>query len=249
MIKSFFIAIGLLTRIPVPKLFHVSENDSEKLFGWSPLFYPLVGLLIGALLAGFSLLLSSVNDLLAAVLILLVWVLISGALHLDGLADSADAWLGGYGDKQRTLDIMKDPYSGPAAVVILVLLLLLKFSALVSLPAEIQWQVLLIAPVIGRTAAMLLLATTPYVRSGGMGETAANHLPKPAVWLVSLLVIGLMMYLFGQLSFALIAIFIIGYLLRLLMKKRIGGTTGDTTGALIEIIEAASLVIFILLLS
>jgi len=245
MIKSFFIALGLLTRIPVPGYFHITKKDSEKLFGYSVLFYPLVGLLIGGMLVGLSSLLSFVDNFLAAGLVLSLWVLITGALHLDGLADSADAWLGGYGDKARTLDIMKDPCSGPAAVVILVLFLLLKFSALIL----VEWQVLLMAPVVGRTSAMLLLATTPYVRSGGMGESAANNLPKSAVWFISLLVIGLSVYLLGQLSVALIIIFVIGYLSRAMMIKRIGGTTGDTTGALIEVIEVSSLISFILITS
>ena len=135
MIKAFFIALGLLTRIPVPKMFHIKEQDSEKLYGWSVLFYPLVGLLIGVLLVLVSWSLSVLslpsNGLIEAGIILLIWVLITGALHLDGLADSADAWLGGYGDQQRTLEIMKDPYSGPAGVVALVLVLLFKFSALI----------------------------------------------------------------------------------------------------------------------
>lgn len=245
MIKSFFIALGLLTRIPVPKYFHITEKDSEKLFGYSVLFYPLIGLLIGGMLVGLSSLLSFTDNLLAAGLVLSLWVLITGALHLDGLADSADAWLGGYGDKARTLEIMKDPRSGPAAVVILVLLLLVKFSSLIN----VNWQVLLIAPVIARTAAMLLLATTPYVRSGGMGESAANNLPKFAVWFVLFLVVGLSIYLLGQISFALIIVFVIGYLSRSMMIKRIGGTTGDTTGALIEVIEVSSLISFIFLAS
>jgi len=244
-IKSFFIALGLLTRIPVPKYFHITEKDSEKLFGYSVLFYPLIGLLIGGMLVGLSSLLSFTDNLLAAGLVLSLWVLITGALHLDGLADSADAWLGGYGDKARTLEIMKDPRSGPAAVVILVLLLLVKFSSLIN----VNWQVLLIAPVIARTAAMLLLATTPYVRSGGMGESAANNLPKFAVWFVLFLVVGLSIYLLGQISFALIIVFVIGYLSRSMMIKRIGGTTGDTTGALIEVIEVSSLISFIFLAS
>lgn len=243
MIKSFFIALGLLTRIPVPKYFHINDKDNEKLVGYSVLFYPLIGLLIGGMLLGLFSLLSFADNFLAAGLVLSLWVLITGALHLDGLADSADAWLGGYGDKARTLEIMKDPRSGPAAVVILILLLLLKFSSLII----VSWQVLLIAPVIARTSAMLLLATTPYVRAGGMGEAAANNLPKSGVWFVSLLVVGLSIYLLGQLSFALVIIFVIGYLCRSMMIKRIGGTTGDTTGALIEVIEVSSLISFVLL--
>ena len=247
MIKAFFIALGLMTRIPVPSLFHIKEDDSEKLYGWSVLFYPLVGLMIGGLLVFtlwcLSLLALPASGLIEAAILLTVWVMITGALHLDGLADSADAWLGGYGDQQRTLEIMKDPYSGPAAVVVLVLVLLLKFSML----AVIEWHLLLLAPVLARTATMMLLATTPYVRAGGMAETAVKNIPKTAVWFVLLLVLVLSVILLHEQSWALIILFIIAYLLRRLMLKRIQGTTGDTAGAMLEVMEISVLLVFILL--
>lgn len=246
MIKAFFIALGLLTRIPVPKMFHITESDDVKLYGWSVLFYPLVGLLIGSILLlfnwGFSFLNLPAHGMVEAGMILAIWVLITGALHLDGLADSADAWLGGYGDKQRTLEIMKDPYSGPAAVVMLVLVLLLKFSALVF----IQWQVLLLAPVLARTAVMVLLATTPYVREGGMGESAVQNISKPAVSMVLLLVLSFSVLLLREQSSILIISFAIAYLLRWLMIQRLEGTTGDTAGAMLEVMEASVMLVFIL---
>ncbi len=247
MIKAFFIALGLLTRIPVPKLFHVNKNDSEKVFGWSVLSYPLIGLLIGGLLILILWCLSQLtlpsHGLIEAGVILTIWVLITGALHLDGLADSADAWLGGYGDKQRTLDIMKDPYSGPAAVVILIIVLLLKFSSLVT----VEWQVLLLTPVLARTSVMVLLATTPYVRVGGMGESAVKYLPKTAVWFILLIVLVLSVFILKEQSLGLLILFIIAYLMRRLMVKRINGTTGDTAGAMLEIMEVSTLLVFILL--
>ena len=246
MIKAFFIALGLLTRIPVPKIFHITESDSEKLYGWSVLFYPLVGFIIGGLLVliswCLSLLVLPSNGLLEAAIILTIWVLITGALHLDGLADSADAWLGGYGDQQRTLDIMKDPYSGPAAVVILVLVLLLKFSTLVV----VEWQVLLIAPVLARTSVMVLLATTSYVRIGGMGDIAVKNLPKQTVWLSLLIILSLSVFLLQEKSWGLIILFVLAYLLRRLMIKRLQGTTGDTAGAMIEVMEVSTLLVLIL---
>lgn len=249
MIKAFFIALGLLTRIPVPEIFHIKNDDSEKLYGWSVLFYPLIGLVIGGLLLFISwclsLLVLPAHGLIEAGIILTVWVLITGALHLDGLADSADAWLGGYGDQQRTLDIMKDPYSGPAAVVILVLILLLKFSSLIV----IQWQVLLLAPVLARTSVMILLATTAYVREGGMAEKAVQHIPKLVIWFVLLLVIGFSVFLLKEKSWGLIILFTIAALLRTLMIKRINGTTGDTAGAMIEVMEALTLLVFIIIAS
>ena len=247
MIKAFFIALGLLTRIPVPEYFHIKEDDDEKLFGWSILFYPLIGLVIGGFLLLISWCLSLLalpsHGLLEAGIILTVWVLMTGALHLDGLADSADAWLGGYGDQQRTLDIMKDPYSGPAAVVVLILVLLLKFSSLI----DIRWQVLLLAPILSRTTVMVLLATTPYVRAGGMAETAVKYLPKTMGWIVLLLVLSLSVFILKGLSWGLLIIFIVAYLLRWLMIKRINGTTGDTAGAMLEVMEVSTMLVFILL--
>ncbi|WP_372867942.1 adenosylcobinamide-GDP ribazoletransferase, partial [Pseudomonas sp.] len=123
---ALLIALQFLTRLPV----RLAAMPSAQETGRSLLWYPVVGLLIGLLLLGVHYLLGDAPALLQAALLLVIWVGLSGGLHLDGLADSADAWAGGFGDRERTLAIMKDPRSGPMAVVVLVLLLLLKFVAL-----------------------------------------------------------------------------------------------------------------------
>src|ERR1700712_2599859 len=125
------------------------------------LFYPWVGVLFGSLLMALNLLLEGAPQLLHAALLLTVWVLLSGGLHLGRLADSADAWLGGFGDRERTLTIMKDPRSGPIAVVTLVLVLLLKFAALLALIEQQHSVFLIIVPLIGRSAMLGLFLTTP----------------------------------------------------------------------------------------
>ncbi len=117
--------------------------------------------------------------MLHAALLLSLWVLLSGGLHLDGLADSADA-LGGFGDRERTLTIMKDPRSGPIAVVTLVLVLLLKFAAILALIESNHSIGLLLAPLIGRSAMLALFLGTPYVRAGGLGQALADHLAPGA---------------------------------------------------------------------
>ena len=88
--RAFWLALQFLTRLPAPRM---TEHTAEDR-GRSVLYYPVVGLLIGAVLTAFLFLLADVNPGLRAALLLLVWVLLTGALHLDGLADSADAWLG-----------------------------------------------------------------------------------------------------------------------------------------------------------
>ena len=235
----------LLTRIPVPSRCYINENDNERLYSWSVLFYPLVGLLIGLLLWllqwGLSFISLPAHGMVEAVILLAAWVLVSGALHLDGLADSADAWLGGFGDRERTLEIMKDPRSGPAAVIILILLLLLKFSLLI----HIDWTLLILTPVAGRTAAMILLATTQNVRRGGMAELLVKYLSLQSVFIVTLVVIALFVILVGKASLWLLLVFLFGYALRYMMIKRIGGLTGDTVGATVELVEAATLLVLI----
>ena len=233
------IALQFLTRWPI----RLAGMPTSEQIGRSLLWYPLVGLLIGLLLLGAQQLLGDTPALLQAALLLAIWVGISGGLHLDGLADSADAWAGGFGDRERTLRIMQDPRSGPIAVVVLVLLLLLKLVALAALlDAELSLA-LLLAPLLGRSALLALFLTTPYVRRGGLGQALADHLPRALGWRV-LLASALAAVLLGGGSGVLVVLVALAlfWLLRRLMCQRLGGTTGDTAGALLELLECAVLV-------
>src|SRR5471032_3234568 len=170
----FWIALQFLSSLPV----RLPGMPEPGQMGRSLLFYPLVGVLFGVVLMALNTLLNGAPPMLHAALLLTAWVLLSGGLHLDGLADSADAWLGGFGDRERTLTIMKDPRSGPIAVVTLVLVLLLKFCALLALIESHHSIALLLAPVIGRSAMLGLFLCTPYVRAGGLGQALSDHLPR-----------------------------------------------------------------------
>ncbi|HEX5842394.1 MAG TPA: adenosylcobinamide-GDP ribazoletransferase [Pseudomonas sp.] len=234
----WWIALQFLTRLPVT----LAGMPTPEQVGRSLLFYPLVGLLIGLLLFAAQQLLGSSAVLLQAALLLTLWVGISGGLHLDGLADSADAWVGGFGDKERTLAIMKDPRSGPIAVVVLVLVLLLKFAALVALLESGSGLLLVLVPWLARCLLPLLFLSTPYVRAGGLGQALAEHLPRRQLpWVLAANVVA--MLLFGWP--ALLALLVAGVVflwLRALMLKRLGGATGDTAGALVELAECGVLV-------
>ena len=256
--KAFLLALQFLTCLPVS--LKAAPNPAD--WGRSAVAYPVIGFLIGLLLAGLQQLVGHADPLLQAALLTAIWALITGGLHLDGLADSADAWLGGHGDRERTLAIMKDPRSGPAAVSTLVLVLLLKFVALAGLvkagaydPAQAgfmacsgsespcgAWPALLLAPVLGRSALVALLLGTPYVRAGGMGSSISAHLPRAAAVLALLLVAagGLLAGKAGALALAVAAAVWLG--LRWMMMRRLGGMTGDTLGAAVELTEVAVLV-------
>ncbi len=239
----FWIALQFLSSLPI----RLPGMPQPQELGRSLLFYPLVGGLFGVLLLAFNALLDGAPLMLHAALLLTAWVLLSGGLHLDGLADSADAWLGGFGDRERTLTIMKDPRSGPIAVVTLVLVLLLKFSALLALIENNQPLGLLLAPLIGRAALLGLFLGTPYVRAGGLGQALADHLPRKAgqqILLVSALVCVLIAGFSGLMALLVSAA---GFFwLRHLMLRRLGGTTGDTAGAMLELLEVAVLLAMVL---
>lgn len=235
--NAFLVALQFLTRIPVA----TRAAPTTEVVARSLLYYPLVGLVLGALLAALHWLLGDAPAPVRAALVLAAWAALTGGLHLDGLADSADAWAGASGDRERALAIMKDPRSGPIAVAVLVLVLLVKFAALASV-APADWLVLAFVPALARSGIPLLLATTPYVRPGGLGAAlaagqsrAAGIASAVATWCVAVLLIGAgAIWLLLVLCAALLA-------LRGMMMRTLGGTTGDTAGALIEIAEAGLL--------
>jgi adenosylcobinamide-GDP ribazoletransferase len=235
--RGLWVAIGFLTRLPVPAGVFDEANAPSTSLAW----YPVVGLLIGGLLWSLSWVLAAAPPMLAAALLLAVWVGLTGALHLDGLADSADAWVGGLGDRDRTLAIMKDPRSGPMGVVALVLVLLVKFAALASLP--MANAALLLAPVLARASLTAAFLSTPYVRSGGLGS-ALTAAPRAAC--LAGLAFALLVALAGgwRGMGALLTTLVVFALWRLACVRRLGGMTGDTLGALTELVEVAVLVVF-----
>lgn len=238
MFRPLLIALQFLTVLP----FRIDGAPDAKATGRSLLYYPLVGLLIGALLAAAAWMLCDAPPLLGAAVLLAAWVAVTGALHLDGLADSADAWVGGHGERDKTLAIMKDPRSGPMAVVTLVLVLLIKFTALVQILSNGAWALVVVVPVLGRTALVLLFLTTPYVRPQGLGSVLASHLPRNACTLAVIFTLLVVIAFFGLETWWLLAVAAgVFFALRRLMLQRIEGATGDTAGALVEITETVVL--------
>ncbi len=236
-LNDFAIALQFLTRLPIPFKIHFTPKGQA----WSLLWHPLVGLLIGALLLSIQSLLVGVGPPLASALLLTAWVSITGGLHLDGLADCADAWAGGQGDQARSLRIMKDPNSGPIAVVALILLLLMKFAALEELAGRSNLMPLLWTPMLARSLVPILLLTTPYVRENGLGRPLVENLPRKPAWLAALIYLICALIMLGPWPILTTALTV--WWLRRLMLRRIGGCTGDTLGASIEIAEAVVLVV------
>jgi len=239
----FFIALQFLTIVPV----HLRKMPSPQQNGCSLLFYPVVGLLIGLVLYAVASLLHILPVVLLSTFILVIWIWLTGGLHLDGLADTADAWVGGFGDKENTLRIMKDPACGPIGVLSLIIVCIIKWSALYVLLQEQFYTALVLFPVFGRLTPLFLFLTTEYVRERGLGSTIAQYIPKTwsiIIFSISLLAVGYFVWV--GLATAIIFILTLIYL-RHKFIQRIDGITGDTIGASIEIAETVCLLSFVIL--
>lgn len=233
--KRFFAAIRFLTILPLP----ASWAGDEVALKRSVPFFPVVGLLIGGVAAGTAYALTHVlPPLPAAVLITTVLAGVSGGLHLDGLADSADGLLSAR-PRQRVLEIMKDSHIGAMGVIALVLVLCLKISALGSLPGDALWRAALLMPVAGRCALVLAMAMVPYARpDGGLGRLFFERRPRvSAVWaIVVLAATGWLVAGYAGVAAAGASLVLVG-LFTTYTYLRIGGATGDTLGATCEIVE------------
>ena len=238
--RALLVALQFLTVLPVPR--HI--RDSENLTGASLLWYPAVGLLLG-------LLLTLAGDMwtlpfyLQAGLLLALWVALSGGLHLDGFADCVDAWAGGFGDRQRTLQLLSDPLCGSMAVIALTILLLLKYVALAALVQQGALVWLWAVPLLSRSALLLLFMHTNYVRPQGLGALIVQQFSShDARWVlagVALTTLALLpVYIWIVLTATTVAVFL---LVRRAALQRLGGFTGDVAGALVELVELCLLLV------
>ncbi|HET7314129.1 adenosylcobinamide-GDP ribazoletransferase [Salinisphaera sp.] len=243
-VTPLLLALSLLTTLPVGRWLPARIRPLDQ--GRSVVCYPLVGLLIGAVLVAAGALLREAPPLLAAALLVAVWAGVTGALHLDGLADCVDGWFAGHSDATRTLTVMKDPAAGPAAVVALVVVLLAKFAALAALLGRgvSSVGVLLAVPMLARTAAAALMAVTVYRRADGIARDQAATRPRGAIVMgtIAAALVAVCLLPIGLWGLLVVLTAAIGYGWRRIWQRRIGGYTGDVAGALIELTETAALV-------
>lgn len=244
--KAFIVACITFSRLPMPWQDKITAEDTGRSLLWLPALGGVIGLtLVISALAIAPLWPSPI----CAALLLTLWVCLTGGIHLDGLADSSDAWLGGFGQRERALEIMKDPRCGAAAVIFVALLLLVKFVALNQLLSQSSLGLagLILAPLLGRSAGLLLCTHTPCARSAGLSADFSRHTPHLCglfIGLISFACAALFIVLYASAFHALMMIALSGlcfYLLRRMMLKHLGGYTGDTCGALIEVVEASTL--------
>lgn len=224
--------------MPVP--FGNGHDSSPSKY--APLFFPLVGLLIGV---GAAALFAVFDDLLprslGAALTIAALVIIAGALHIDGLADFFDGMFGGH-DSESRLRIMKSPDVGAFGVAAVVLVLLIDWVALSSISVTMAWIVLPLAGVVSRAAPLVVMALTSYVSQNGLGQSYTS-LSKIALVTAIVFTVVVAAVIGGGLSLSIaIAGLVAAVLVGLFSKKRVGGANGDVYGASVELVVLVCLV-------
>ena len=242
--NSFLIALQFITIIPVKK----DLNYSEKNIARSMLYYPLIGTIIGIILVLVNMVGSHLlPDLVRDSLLLIFFVLLSGGIHFDGLADSFDGLFGG-NNKKQILKIMGDSNVGVYGVLAVVLILILKFTLLTELPSGLRNAVLIIVPTISRCAMVWAVYLFPYAKKEGFGKAFKLYLSKKEAWAVALYTTIITLTLLFLQGIVLLVIAFGGlWLFGSFLVKKIDGLTGDNYGALNEIMEVLVLLVIILM--
>lgn len=230
-------AARYLTIVPIPGAGAGGLDRVGRAAAW----FPLVGLAIGAVLV----LVERVTvrffpPLLVALLVVTAWKLVSGGLHLDGLADCFDGLVGH--DAGHRLAIMRDSRIGAFGAIGLILFLFLEIAAIAELPASGRVGVLLVAPAIGRTMPVVLARVFPAARPDGHGARfrgALGRFAAPAVLGMALVIAIGALGVAGLVALAVAALAAVG--LGRFMAARLGGVTGDVLGASVEVSELAVL--------
>jgi len=241
--RSLLIALQFLTRIPMGKY-----PRDEKRLGKSMAYFPIVGLILGGILVlvnwGFSIIMA---PLVADALTIVTLIILTGALHIDGLIDTIDGLAGGK-TKEEILRIMRDSRVGAFGIIGIVSLIMLKLVLLHEIPLEIKREVLLLFPVMGRWAMVVASSLSVYARREGTGKVFVNYCGRKELViasLITLIITGSFLKILGlELFFFVLALTL---LLTRFISKRIGGMTGDTLGAVNEIMEVGTLFILFLL--
>jgi len=236
-VSRALLAVRYLTIVPVAGRRHAGLEDLGAAAPW----FPVVGAALGLVLAGVDAVTVLVfPPLLAALLTVTVWKLLTGGLHLDGLADCLDGLAGRDPDERRA--IMSDSRIGAFGAIGLIFFLMLELAAVSELPPGTRWRALVAAPVIGRATPALLGRLFPPARAGGQAALFAAGLggaAAPAALAIALVVAALVLGWAGVVALgvgvggaAAVAAF---------LARRLGGVTGDVLGAGVELAELAVL--------
>jgi len=243
-VRSFFSALRFLTLFPVPSSWCGDKDNLRK----SLFSFPLIGLVIGGIVAGIGFGLGHVLPALpASVFVVVALVAASRGLHLDGLADTADGFFSSR-SRERILEIMRDSRTGAMGVVAIATVLLLKVSLLAAAGGPLEWGLVLLMPLAGRCALLVVTAFFPYARpEGGLATVfrgGRGRLALLALWAcVVLFAAGWLIESRKGLAAAGASI-AVALLFGVYSWRKVGGYTGDTLGATCEIVELVPALVY-----
>lgn len=236
-------ALALLSILPVKV-----KNSPNAI---STLFYPLVGGLFSLVCVLLWVLLSHDNPIFVASLIITLFIILSGGLHLDGLADCIDGLYAYHGNQERLREVMKSPEIGSMGAIAIIITIVLKITCLADLLAfPTRYWALIFIPIISRSAAMIYMHLTPYASKQGIAVDLHSS-PRLGVAGVAVTVVFILAMLVPFLFVALLCL-VTGVVLiswRSVWMARLGGYSGDCVGALIEIVELTLLVFLVIVRS
>ena len=239
-LESIVVAFQFLTRLYLPINVEWNTANLRRSLMW----FGFVGAFIGVILAG-AMTLFNRFDLIpavSAIIILLIWIFITGGMHIDGISDMADGFFS-MRDKEKTLEIMKDSHVGAFGVITIVFLLLIKFEMLKEfIIIEKNVWFLILPPTIARIAAGLVLSFYETTKKSGLGYTFHSSDPR-IFWAIGFIVTLIISSILNIKSLIFIGIAILASnLMALWAKKKIGGLNGDIYGAIVETVEVMGMV-------
>lgn len=236
--SGFLEAIRFLSIFPVP-----GKSKPESL-GRATAFFPLIGLIFGLILFLANwLLLLILPEQISNIFLILVLLVLSGGIHLDGLADTCDGLFSGKG-REEALKIMKDSRIGTFGVVAIALILLLKVSLLSFLFGEIKGAALIAMPIFGRFSTAFAAMLFGAAKEKGVGKSFSTGVGIIELVIAALttVIVAVLLFRFQALPMLLgLVMFVL--VTSFLISRRVGGMTGDTFGALIELTEAWTLLL------
>ena len=238
-INSFFIALSMYSRIPVPRVDWEKEN-----MRYAMCFFPMIGVVIGAVmyLAGWLLDKTSVGGLFRGVVFTLIPIMITGGIHMDGFMDTMDA-LGSWGDREKKLEILKDSHAGAFAILGMGCYLMWSMAVWSELPAEVL-RVCGVRFVLSRALSGFSVVTFPAARNSGLLKMFQDGAQKKVVRITMCLYVAAAVIMMAVMNARAMTGAVTGVMIAFLYyivvsRKQFGGVTGDLAGFFLETAELA----------
>ena len=240
----FLNALGFLTVIRLRRRDEIKPED----LGRSLVCFPVVGLIIGLILAGLYWLLAHVLPMsLVSGILIVASVVLSGGLHLDGFVDTCDG-IGGHKSPEDRWRVMRDSRAGAFGIIGAVCLILVKYLALNSIPQNLMMSALVLMPVMGRWAMVYAVFAYPYARPSGLGSAFKAGADRLQMAAATLIAAAVALVWFGWVRLVIMGgVLLAGIIAAAYFRRKFTGLTGDTYGAINEIAEVTVLILVTLL--